>query len=942
MPLTLITGPANSAKAGEVLGAYAAEARRGALLVVPTAADALLYQREVAAGSAVMGGAVLTFSGLAREIAKRVGYEGHRLSTLQRERLLRRALKRIEFQSLAESAESAGFPAAALDLISELERSLITPQRFAQALTVWAGDSAERERYAHDLAAIYRRYSDELDRAGRVDAELFTWRALDALRADPRGWGAAAVFFYGFDDLTPLEHDAIETLSRVAGAELTVSLTYEAGRAALVARAGAVEELRPLAERVIELPASAEYYEHAALYFLERQLFGEGGEPQARIDPGDAVQLLEAGGERAEVELIAAEVLELLRGGMRADEIAVVFRGGATGVVERVFSEYGIPVALEREIPFEHTALGRGLLALARCALLDQAPASQLIAYLRTPGVYDRADEAEATVLREGIRTAAEARERLGLRLGEMDQFDVERQARRLLAAPRKGAAAVLTDDEQLDAAALAVLTRSLTELEDVGESLNGAELVDLLENLVVPVASRGALLVAEPLEIRAQRYRAVFVGGLQEGSFPAPGSPEPFLSDERRRELALASGLRLRPREDMLARERYLFYSCVSRATERVVVSYRSSDEEGNIELASPFIDDLADLFVPEWRQRRHRRLLADVVWPAETAPTERERARSEAAKACVAGLREEAPAGLSQAALSRVRHSEILSAGALESYAECPVKWLVERELQPKSLEPDPEPTVRGAFIHRILEQVLRELGRPLTEQSLADAVLLLEKLLAEPAPELGRGRPEAVRTAMLRSIEADLRRYLAHEARSGCDWNSEALELKFGFEEEESLPALVLGEGVRVRGAIDRVDVDGGGHAIVRDYKSGPRRQEYSGARWASDRQLQVALYMLVVKELLGLEPVAGLYQPIAGDDLRARGVFLEGADVGASVVVTDARSSEDLDDVLDDARARALELARRLRAGELESRPETCSRNGCKYPGICRNG
>ena len=37
------------------------------------------------------------------------------------------------------------------------------------------------------------------------------------------------MFFYGFDDLHPLERDAIETLARVAGAEVTVSLTYEAG-----------------------------------------------------------------------------------------------------------------------------------------------------------------------------------------------------------------------------------------------------------------------------------------------------------------------------------------------------------------------------------------------------------------------------------------------------------------------------------------------------------------------------------------------------------------------------------------------------------------------------------------------------------------------------------------------------------------------------------------
>jgi hypothetical protein len=45
MPLTLVLGPANSAKAGEVLGAYRAEAARAALLVVPTRADAEHYTR---------------------------------------------------------------------------------------------------------------------------------------------------------------------------------------------------------------------------------------------------------------------------------------------------------------------------------------------------------------------------------------------------------------------------------------------------------------------------------------------------------------------------------------------------------------------------------------------------------------------------------------------------------------------------------------------------------------------------------------------------------------------------------------------------------------------------------------------------------------------------------------------------------------------------------
>ncbi|MGB0095025.1 MAG: hypothetical protein WBP81_21135, partial [Solirubrobacteraceae bacterium] len=87
MPLTLVLGPANSAKAGEVLGAYVDAGHRGARLVVPTAPDARHYARELAAGGAVLG-SVLTFSGLAAEIAMRAGYSARRLSPLQRERVL--------------------------------------------------------------------------------------------------------------------------------------------------------------------------------------------------------------------------------------------------------------------------------------------------------------------------------------------------------------------------------------------------------------------------------------------------------------------------------------------------------------------------------------------------------------------------------------------------------------------------------------------------------------------------------------------------------------------------------------------------------------------------------------------------------------------------------------------------------------------------------------
>ena len=615
MPLTLVLGPANSAKAGEVLGAYGAAARRGALLVVPTAVDARHYARELAADGVVLG-SVVTFSGLAAEIGRRAQYAGRRLSPLQRERILERVVAGSRLEVLRESAGAAGFAAAAGELIAELARGMVAPERLTSGLRAWSAQDVRRAPYAREVGRIYADYLRELDRLGRVDRELYAWRALDALRSAPYRWGAEPVFFYGFDDLTPLQRDAVETLARVVGVEVTVSLTYEPGREALVARAETVEELRPLAQRVAELAAQDAHYapgSRAALHHLERSLFARV--PVERIDPGDAVVLLEAGGERAEAELVAQQIHELRRAGVPGDEIVVVHRSRARAapLLNHVCAQYGIALDSGHSPPLGHTPLGRGLIGAARCALLPphEARPADLLAYLRTPGLLQTpeiADGLDAEVRRRGLRTAAQARERLGWELAELDELAAAtdpgralcRLARRLFAAPHRARAAALSAGEELDARALRALVRGVDELAELSLTPAGAELVELLEGLAVAPArahDADAVLLAEPLEVRARRFRVVFVCGLQEGEFPQPARPEPFLSDERRWELAAAGGPRLPPREDALAAERYLFYAAVSRATERVYLAYRSSDEEGNLALPSPFIADVAEL---------------------------------------------------------------------------------------------------------------------------------------------------------------------------------------------------------------------------------------------------------------------------------------------------------------------------------------------------------
>jgi hypothetical protein len=120
-------------------------------------------------------------------------------------------------------------------------------------------------------------------------------------------------------------------------------------------------------------------------------------------------------------------------------------------------------------------------------------------------------------------------------------------------------------------------------------------------------------------------------------------------------------------------------------------------------------------------------------------------------------------------------------------------------------------------------------------------------------------------------------------------------------------------------------------------VRDYKGA---SAYAGASWAEAGYVQVALYMLAARELLGLEPVGGLYQALWSRDSRPRGLVRD--DVPGRYVATDKVSEAELDASLEAVRERALETVAALRAGEVRACPDKCSPKGCAYPTICRAG
>ena len=993
MPLTLVTGPANAAKAGAVLERLRALRPRDPLLVVPTSADVDHYRRELAAAGIVFGAEVLTFRRLIGEIAAATGVTGRPLGHVARDRVVRAAVRGSHLQVLAASARAPGFTAAAGDLFAELGRSLVTPARFTRALRGWAA-GGEAPAHVEELAALYSAYHRRLEALGAVDREGFAAAALDAVRERPAAW-SRPVFLYGFDDLTPLQRDTVETLARHA--DVCLALAYEPGRAAFAGRAATVELLKPLADQHELLHDRSEHYApaaRAALHHLERGLFEPGA---GRLPPNGAVRLLEAGGERAEAELVAAEVLELMGDGVLAEDIAVLVRGGAAGaeVIAQVLEAYGVPVSLDRRPPLGHTRLGAGVIAGARAALAAGS-AADLLTWLRTPGRLpgpDLADALDAHVRRHELTTAAEARAALGRlaaspppALAALDHLAaaaadgpaafleaVVAEAEAIWTAPHRRQAHVLAAEDLADARVATDLRAAAAELRALGaadpalvgdahEVLEALAAVEVREPSGVAAATLGnaatagpgaagngaveggpaprGVLLADPLDIRARRFRAVFVCGLQDGAFPVRPEAEPFLSDDDRRGLAMASGLRLPLHEDVLDRERSLFYAAVSRPEDVLFLSWRSSDEEGNPLAASVFLEDVRVLFIDELWEARGTRLLADVTWAPRDAPTPHELRRAYAA---AEERPDPAPLGApaTTAMLRLLAGRETEPARGLEAFAACGVRWLIEQFLRPDRTEPDPEALQRGSLAHAVLERTLALLrertgSARIVPERLDAARAALADALAERAKGV-RGVAVARERALLRGLEADLERYLRTEAECGAGFEPHATEWSFGGAEDPHGP-LALGDGGgHVTGRVDRIDVGPDGTAVVRDYKG---RTAFGSAKWLDEQQLQVALYLLAVRELLGLEPVAGLYQPLVGRRLAARGLVRDG--VPGRYTRTDLVDDDGFEAALEEARALAARTAGELHAGRIRPCPERCSSRGCRYPAICRAG
>ena len=971
MALALLVGPANAGKVARLLDRYLEALDRDPILIVPNRADVGRVEHDLLARRpALLGGSIGTFDDLFRRIRQNAGAASRpQLTDAQRSLLLSDVVSAASLNGLGPSSRYPGFTDALGSAVADLEAALLDP--------------AELDG---QLADLYRSYRNELDRLELWDRELARGHAAELIAGDFSAWDEAPVFAYGFEDLTGAQWRLLEALA--GRTDVVVSLPYEPLRPAFASLQRTADDLARLAAGVDSLPAQ-EWYDSPALAHLERSLFEE-----RRTDPPaieGAVRFLEAAGARASLELAGEEILALVRGGMPAEEIAVIVPSldRVRSPLETAFGSLGIPYSYEGRVSLRRTALGTAVLGVLRFAWLG-GTRRDLFTYLRSQysGLARReADFVEGRLRGRAVKNherVVEEAERLlghpvpGLRElhDEADPLVAARGlVRRMITAAYGLESPPVGEASRIDLRAHEVALGLLDELEGwrkLGGETTEEQVVSALERAQVRVggtAEPGRVAVVDLLRARTRRWQAVFILGLEEGVFPRRSTETPFLPDETRRALEAAGKGRRLVRPDPLARERYLFYTACTRAWRQLILVREAADDDGRPHEPSPFYEEVRSRFDPaDVARATKKRPLSSLSWELDRGPTERERLRAAAA---IASTDEDEARALALAngwerrierALAAFDRQTTLahplvveelaqrarfSVTELERFLECSSMWFFERVIDPKEIDAVLDARVRGGIAHQTLYRFYsglpKRLGTDAVEaERLDEALVFLRECLAEAiAGGVRLELTDLERLELEETLARDLEHFVKQELELGLPLVPRRFEVGFGTSSApvELQRGLELG-GFTVSGKIDRIDVDPfSARGIVQDYKLGRAH----GARdIETEHKLQIPLYILALRDLVGMEPLGGLYRGLTGTR-EARGLVRAEAreDAVPGLKRPDYLSDDDFWHQVDEAQVRARRAVDRVHGGDVRTDPRggECPR-WCSLWTMCR--
>ncbi len=364
----------------------------------------------------------------------------------------------------------------------------------------------------------------------------------------------------------------------------------------------------------------------------------------------------------------------------------------------------------------------------------------------------------------------------------------------------------------------------------------------------LAPVAARGegvSLLTAHGAAGR--EWAVVAVAGAQEGSWPDLRLRGSLLGVERLVDLLSGvDGDSVSATAPLLAEERRLFYVAASRARQTLLLSA----VQGEDEQPSRFVDELVETGTdepgPDVRQYTRERSLVlaelvgelrSVACDGEAEPRRRERAARQLARLAAAGVPGAHPDywyGLTGPSSETPLYSQgdvvRVSPSTVDVLARCPLRWLLERH---GGSDPVQLAAVTGTLVHDLAQAA----ASGADDEQLREA---LDKAWAR----VDAGAPWFSRRER-RRVERMVQNFLTWLRQSRDELTQLAVELDM----EAELPAAAEELRVRLRGRVDRLEVDRQGRPVIVDVKTSKNAVSAGDA----EKHPQLAAYQLAT--LLG---------------------------------------------------------------------------------------
>ncbi|MEG6520559.1 helicase-exonuclease AddAB subunit AddB [Desulfotomaculum sp. 1211_IL3151] len=690
----------------------------------------------------------------------------------------------------------------------------------------------------------------------------------------------------------------------------------------------------PLEEpRLCQADTPVRFARESAIAHLEKNYFNH---PLQAGNTAQGVTLVACANRRAEVEAAARETIRLCREeGMHWRDIVIMLRDLANygDLVSTIFADYGIPVFIDQKRQVLHHPLVE-LIRSALEVVCQRWTYDPVFRYLKTdlvPVQRNEIDWLENYVLSHGIRGNRWIDNRAWTyrkqyTLGEDQEFN-DRAAEELAQINQIRYAAIAQLNDFYKKATKCRQVRDITtalfelleslavaermevwakEAEKAGRLIEAREHAQIWDNVILLLDEIVEAMGDEELSLeeyaqvleagleglklglippgldqvvvgtlersRNPNVRAALVLGISDGVLPARPTEEGLFSDSERETLRengvnIAPGIRRK-----LFDEQYLIYVALTRASEKLWLSYPQADDEGKALRPSQVVQRVKELlplveehilsveppaaggegdlsFVASpgrtlsYLASMFRETVAghpvDPVWRDVYSWFVRHPQYQESCARALAGLyhvNQETPL---PASLGRRLYGHPLRASVsrLERFITCPFSHFLAHGLklkergQFKLAAPD-----LGQFFHAALKQFadqIKLLKMDWGQLSRTQIVTLTGEIVAELAPQLQN--EILLSTARHRYLIKKLRRTLeraiftlTEHARRGA-FRPIAVELGFGPQAELPAVQLTCAEGYQMEmvGRIDRIDsaCEGGQHYFsVIDYKSG----------------------------------------------------------------------------------------------------------------------